>query len=189
MMTERPFHGDRRRPPTPSWNGLSRKRSSSRVAVSTDTTAPISRAWTTARSPLSAKKSMKMKMTPAEKNRTHHNGARDHADGAVDAVAAGLLPGRRLVEPLAVGRLLGRGAGLDRPERAEELDPQGFSCFAQGAVLHAVPLHAGHRAGVADQLRPVSSADTSGGKSWAVSTCWATRAPPTPHRPGPSRSW
>ena len=41
---------------------------------------------------------------------------RDHALGAVDAVAARLLAGRRLVEPLVVGGLLATRSGLDAVE-------------------------------------------------------------------------
>ena len=85
-------------------------------------TLPMSIAWTDARSPLSAKNNMNTKMSAALKNSTIHKRRGDHADGAVDAVVAGLLPRRRLVEPLVVGRLLGRGLWLDRPQRPEQLD-------------------------------------------------------------------
>ena len=47
-----------RSPPTPVWNGLSRKLSSSSIVTITAVTAPMSSACVTARSPLSAKKSM-----------------------------------------------------------------------------------------------------------------------------------
>ncbi len=40
----------------------------------TATTVPMSNAWTTARSPLSAKNSMNTKMRPALKNSTSHSG-------------------------------------------------------------------------------------------------------------------
>ena len=49
--------------------------SSSSIAVITATTVPIINAWTGARSPLSAKKSMYTKMRPALKNNTIHSGA------------------------------------------------------------------------------------------------------------------
>ena len=45
------------------------------VATITATTVPISTAWTTARSPLSAKNSMKPTITAAMKNSTIHSGA------------------------------------------------------------------------------------------------------------------
>ena len=51
---------------------------------------------------------------------------RDHADGAVDPVAACLLARRRLLEPLVVGGLLTRGLRLDAAHRAEQLQaPRG----------------------------------------------------------------
>ena len=57
-------------PPTPPWNGSSRPWSRSISAEITATTDPINMPWTTARSPLSAKKSMKAKITAAMKNST-----------------------------------------------------------------------------------------------------------------------
>ena len=61
-----------RRPPKPLWNGLFSELSNSSIAVITETTVPMRSAWTTARSPLSAKNNMKTKISPAVKNRTTH---------------------------------------------------------------------------------------------------------------------
>ena len=57
-------------PPTPSWNGEFSPLSKRSSTVITDTTEPISMPCTTARSPRSAKKSMKTKMTMAMKKST-----------------------------------------------------------------------------------------------------------------------
>ena len=65
-------------------------------------------------SPLSAKKSMYAKMTPEMKKRTIQSGGGITPGGGVDTVVAGVLAVRRLVEPLVVGGLLGRGLRLDR---------------------------------------------------------------------------
>jgi hypothetical protein len=53
---------------------LSKNSTTSSVATMTVITVPISRAWTTARSPLSAKNSMKTKITAAIANSTSQSG-------------------------------------------------------------------------------------------------------------------
>ena len=77
---------------------------------------------------------------------------RDHPDGAVDPIDASLLPRRRLLQPLVVGRLLGRRLRFDRPQGREQLHRPRVDLLPQRPGLHALPLDAGHRAGVADQL-------------------------------------
>ena len=76
----------------------------------------------------------------------------DHPDRPVDPVAARLLTGRRLVEPLVVRRLLAGGARLDAADRAEQLQGPRVRSVADGAVLHARPLDADDGAPVADEL-------------------------------------
>ena len=93
--------------------------SRSSSAAITETTDPISMPWTTARSPRSAKKSMKTKITAGDEEQHDPERGRDHADGAVDAIPPRLLARRGLVEPLVVGGLLGRGLRLHRLQRPE----------------------------------------------------------------------
>ena len=93
------------------------------------------------------------------KNRAIHSGIGHHAGGAVDAVLAGLLPVRRLVEPLAVGRLLDGRAQLDALQRPEHGHAPRVDVLAERAVLHPVPLAVDDRAGVADQLAGEVGAD------------------------------
>ena len=58
----------------PVWKGWFRNCSSTSIVTSTETTVPISRPCTTARSPESAKNSMYTKITKAVKNSTTHSG-------------------------------------------------------------------------------------------------------------------
>ena len=127
------------RPPSPPWKGSSRKCSSSSIVTITATTLPMNRPWTTARSPLSAKPSRKTNTIAEMKNSPIHSGAGITPGGAVDAVLAGLLPVRGLVEPLAVGRLLVRESQLDRLQRPEHRHAPRVDVLAERAVLHARP--------------------------------------------------
>ena len=77
---------------------------------------------------------------------------RNHADGAVNPIASSLLSRRCLLQPVVVGRLLGRCLRFDCPQGPEQLHPPGVDLFSQRPGLHALPLHPRHRAGVADQL-------------------------------------
>ena len=162
------------RPPTPSWNGLSSRLSSSSIAVMTATTVPISSACTTARSPLSAKNSMYTTISPDVKNSTSHSGVGITPTAPWIRSLRAVLPGRRLAQPPVVGRLLGRGPRLDGPQRAEHLDGPRVELLAERAVLHPLPLHAGHRPGVADQLAGQLARGCGDAKNCAVSTCCAT---------------
>ena len=72
-------------------------------------TPPMRVACTSGPSPLSAKNSMNQKITAAVMHSTSHSVTGITPDGAVHAVVAGQLAVGGLVEPLAVGRLGGRG--------------------------------------------------------------------------------
>ena len=61
-------------PPTPVWNGESRKCSRSSISTITDVTDPIIMACVNGPSPLSAKNSMYTKITPEMKNSTIQSG-------------------------------------------------------------------------------------------------------------------
>ena len=141
-----------RRPPTSEWNGLSRKLSRSSIITITAVTDPMRTACVTARSPLSAKKSMYTKMTTEMKKRTIQSGDRDHADRPVDPVLPGLLAGRCLLEPLVVGGLLARAGRLDALQRAEHRHSPGIEGIAQSAGLHPLPLAVHDVPAVADEL-------------------------------------
>ena len=113
--------------PSPSWNGVSSDLITSRVATITATTRSDQETLTTARSPLSAKNSVKTRITAAMKKSTIQSGGRNHALGAVDPVVARLLPRRGLLEPLVVRGLFCVRLGVDRLERPEErATPQGL---------------------------------------------------------------
>ena len=81
-----------------------------------------------------------------------HSGVGITPDGAVDAVLAGLLAVRGLVEPLVVGRLLGAPSAVDRLRVWNSATPHGLIVVAQGAGLHPRPLAVDDRPGVADEL-------------------------------------
>ena len=123
-------------PPTPEWYGLSRNQSRSSIEVIATATPPIIVPCTTTLSALSAKKSMKTKMIPADRSRTIQSGSRDHALGAVDAVGAGVLPVGALVEPLVERRLLGVGLRLDVCIVLNIDDAPGVDQLAEPARLH-----------------------------------------------------
>ena len=76
----------------------------------------------------------------------------DHSFGAVDAVGAAVLPVGSLVEPLAVGRLLGRGAWLRRPQGTQHRQAPRVSQVAESAGLHPRPLLVDHGARIADEV-------------------------------------
>ena len=124
----------------------------SRIAVIVATTVPTSAAWTIARSPLSAKNIMKPTISAAITNRTSHSGAGITPAAPWIRARARRLAVEALVEPFRVGRLLGRGARVDRPQRAEQRDPPRVHRVALGAVLHPRPLHVDDRAAVTDEL-------------------------------------
>ena len=142
------------RPPTPSLERVVEERSA--AAASTTITAthrPISSAWTTARSPLSAKNSMKTKITAGDEEQHDPQRRRDHADGAVDAVVPGLLAVGGLVEPLVVGRLLGRASRGSTVWSVRNIStPHGL--IASPSVPASIRSHslADDRPGVADEL-------------------------------------
>jgi hypothetical protein len=94
--------------------------------VITTATLPIIVACTITRSPLPAKKSMKPRMTRALGSSTIQSGGRDHTFGTVHAVGTRIFAFLALVEPFAVGRLLGRRARLDGLQRAEQGNPHGL---------------------------------------------------------------
>ena len=77
---------------------------------------------------------------------------RDHTLGAVCAVGARALAVGPLVEPLAVGGLLGGRARLDRLQRMEHGDAPRVVPLAQGACIHLRPFLVHDRARVADEL-------------------------------------
>jgi hypothetical protein len=97
----------------------------------TATTVPISVAWTNARSPLSAKRSMKATIIADDKEDEPQRRG-DDAGGAVDPRAASGLALEALVEPLGVGGLLGSGLWLDGPQRAQEHDAPRIHCVGLG---------------------------------------------------------
>ncbi len=70
----------------------------------------------------------------------------------MDAVAPRLLPCRRLLEPLVVGRLLARGPRLHPLHRSEHLEGPGVDRVPLGAVLHPRPLLVHDVACIAEQL-------------------------------------
>ena len=140
----------------------------------TATTDPMSIAWTTARSPLSAKNSMKTKIT-IDVNDDEPQRRRD--DPSAPWIRACLACSRRpLVEHVRVGGLLPGRLGVDGLDRLEQSAGPRVQVVAQGAEVHPVPLDADHRAGVADELARQRVRDLRGGNSWAVSTSCATAA-------------
>ena len=108
-------------PPTPEWYGLSRNQTGAASTSITTVTPPIIVACTRARSPLSAKKSMKTKMIPADRRRPQR------ASASLPCVWVDAPPADRLlIEPLPYGRLLGGLQRLDRLQVPEHRDPQGL---------------------------------------------------------------
>ena len=114
------------------------------MEVITTATLPIIVACTIARSPLSAKKSMKPKITRALRSSTIQSGVGDHTLGAVHAVGPRILAILALVEPFAIGRLLGRRARLDGLQGAEQGDSPRVVALAEAAGLHPRPLLVHH---------------------------------------------
>jgi hypothetical protein len=85
---------------------------------------------------------------------------RRHDTGrAVDASLAGLLAVRGLIEPLAVCRLLLRGAEIDVLQCVEHGGSPWVDVLAERAVLHAAPLVVDDRSGVTHQLPGELGAD------------------------------
>src|SRR5436190_82532 len=77
---------------------------------------------------------------------------RDHAFSTVSPVGARGLAVGALIEPLAVGGLLGRRARLDSLQGAEHGQPPRVVSGAEGARLHPRPFLAYYGARVADEL-------------------------------------
>ena len=77
---------------------------------------------------------------------------RDHADRAVDAVAARLLARAREVHPVVIGRLLGRRLGCHRLDRAKQRHGPRVERLAFGPVGQGGPLLADHGPPVTDEL-------------------------------------
>ena len=118
----------------------------------TATTDPISSACTFARSPLSAKKSMKTKMTPEMKKSTTHSGVGITPTAPWIRSLRAASRSDVCVEPLAVRGLLGGRLRLVRLERAEQRDAPRVDLVAQRAVLHPRPRLVDDVARVADEL-------------------------------------
>ena len=95
---------------------------------------------------------------------------RDHADGAVDAIQPRLLARRGLLEPLVVGRLLGRRLRLHGLQRSKQPHAPGVDRVAQRAADHPAPLVVDDGAPVTDEL-PGQPTRAGCGKNWAFSTC------------------
>ena len=128
----------------------------------TTATLPIIVACTTDRSALSAKKSMKTKMIPALRSSTIHSGVGITPFAAVGPVGSCALAVGPLIEPLAVGGLLGRRARLDRLQRAEHRNPPGVVAVGQGARLQLRPFLVYDGPRVADELTGEATAHRGG---------------------------
>ena len=122
------------------------------MAVITATTVPMSSAWTSARSPLSAKNNMNTKIRPALKNSTTHSGVGITPTAPWMRSLRASSRAERLVEPQVEGGLLGRRLRVDRSQRPEQLGPPRIDLLAERPGLHPFPLHAGDRAGIAHEL-------------------------------------
>src|SRR5206468_255859 len=77
----------------------------------------------------------------------------------VNPIKPRLLPSRRLLEPLVIGRLLARGLRLDPHQRTEELDAPRIERVAQCARTHTNPLIVHNRSPVTNKLARQLSGD------------------------------
>ena len=151
-----------RSPPTPPWNGESSPRSRSINAASTATTEPMSTAWTTARSPRSAKNIMYPKITAAMKNSTIQSVVGITPTAPCTRSQPRLLARRGLVEPLVVGGLLRVRPRPHLPEAQVQLDAPRVQRVTLRALTRPVPLAVYDRAPVADELARQLSRDRLG---------------------------
>ena len=76
--------------------------------------------------------------------RTIQTGSRDHSFGAVDAVRSSVLSVGSLIEPFAVGRLLGRRTGLCGPQCTQHRQAPRVSQVADSASTQSWPLFVDH---------------------------------------------
>ena len=113
-------------------------------------------------------------MIPAERNSTIQSGTGITPSAPwVRSERADLAVGR-LVEPLAVRRLLGRCLRLDALQRLEHRDAPRVDQVRGVAGAHLRPLAVRRRCGRNRRAHPTAAARAAAGRSCAVWNCWAT---------------